>query len=301
MRLLSDFDGVWTHPRLEASVQASLLDAALIRGVDGSQREAARAWIVAARRAVLAEPAVNGWAPGRRLSCFADEDPFAEHSALLHAIARAAASDPVAAALERGAQSASGLSLEDFGGHIHRQAVHQVEATRGPGMLAESVAAGHQLIDAGIDIVMVSNSGNDKLDRWFSSVGFKHTPHPHTAPGSLRLRGQAQKFALDGARSQRLVLGTLDIEVARPRYEAILREEAPDAVVGDVFSLDIALPLQLKRSDPAWKHVRLFWLTRDYAPARMRREIEAHAPEVECVDDGLPGVAARLLRAVEER
>ncbi len=301
MRLLSDFDGVWTHPRLEASVQASLLDAALIRAVDASQRDAARAWIAAARRTVLAEPWRYGWAPGGRLSCFADEDPFAEHSALLYAITRASASDPLAAAIREGAERASGLSLEDFGGKLHHEAVRQVEETRGPSMLTESVTAGHQMIDAGIDIVMVSNSGNDKLDRWFSSVGFKHTPHPHAAPGALRLRGHAQKFALDETRSERMHLGALDIEVARPKYEAILREEAPGAVVGDVFSLDIALPLRLKRSDPAWKHVRLFWLTRDYAPARMRREIEAHAPEVECIDDGLPGVAARLLAGIEER
>ena len=295
MRLLSDFDGVWTHPRLEASVQASLLDAALIRAVPEAQRDAARAWIAAARRSVLADPQHHGWAPTGRLSCFADEDPFAEHSGLLYRIHHEAPRDPLAAAIERGVQAAHGIPLEEFGGRIHTQAVHLVEDTRGPGILPEAAEAGHRMVDAGIDIVLVSNSGDDKLDRWFGSVGFKHTPHPHVAPGALRMRGHARKFQLDDARSQRLVIGALDIEVARPRYEAILREEAPDAVVGDVFSLDIALPLWLKRTEPSWQRVRLFWLTRDYAPERMRRDIVAHAPEVECVADGLPGVAQRLL------
>jgi hypothetical protein len=90
-----------------------------------------------------------------------------------------------------------------------------------------------------------------------------------------------------------LDLDGMRIELARPHYEAILREEAPDAVVGDVFSLDLAVPLALRRSEPSWTHVRLFWLVRDYAPARMRRALAA-APEVEQVTGGFEAVAAAL-------
>jgi hypothetical protein len=75
-----------------------------------------------------------------------------------------------------------------------------------------------------------------------------------------------------------------------------LDEEAPDAVVGDVLSLDLSLPLHLKRTQVAWKHVRLFWLMHPYTPERMKREVARLAPgEVEMVEGGLAGVAERLL------
>jgi hypothetical protein len=84
--------------------------------------------------------------------------------------------------------------------------------------------------------------------------------------------------------------------VARPFYAQVLEEEAPDAVVGDVFSLDLALPLALKRTRPGWRHVRLFWLVHPYTTERMRREIAQLAPgEVEAVEGGLAAVAERLL------
>jgi len=84
------------------------------------------------------------------------------------------------------------------------------------------------------------------------------------------------------------------VELRRPRYEAILREEAPDAVVGDVFSLDLALPLALRRREPAWRHVRLFWIAGECGSPRMARELASAAPELERMEDGLAGVANAL-------
>jgi hypothetical protein len=81
----------------------------------------------------------------------------------------------------------------------------------------------------------------------------------------------------------------------------VLAEEVPDAVVGDVFSIDLALPLAMKRRDPAWRHVRLFWLVHPYTPERMTRALAGVAgeksvpPEVEPVEGGLAAVAKRLL------
>jgi hypothetical protein len=67
-------------------------------------------------------------------------------------------------------------------------------------------------------------------------------------------------------------------------------------VVGDVFSLDLALPLWLKRTQPSWRHVRLFWLVHPYTPTRLRAAISEYAAgEVEPVEGGLTGVADRLL------
>lgn len=295
MKLLSDFDGVWTHPREESRAQGDLVDAQLVAWSPPELRDEARAWLADARRRVLAQPDLYGWAPGGRLSCFADEDPFAEHSALLHYIHLHAGIDRVATALHEAVLEPGHESLEAFGGAAHAEAVARVEQSRGPGVLATAAEAGRRMLSGGVEIVVVSNSGREKLDRWFAHAQLPHVVHPEIAPGSLRLRGGARKFVLDPARCAIESFGTLSVETARPYYDGILREEMPGAVVGDVFSLDLSLPLVLKRTDPAWRNVRLFWLVHDYTPARVREQLAAHAPEVEPISDGLTGVARELL------
>src|SRR5260221_530441 len=82
----------------------------------------------------------------------------------------------------------------------------------------------------------------------------------------------ARKFGLAGGAAGVLEVGSLRVDVARPDYARVLSEEVRDAVVGDVFSLGLGLPLAMKRRDPGWRSVRLFWLVQPYTPERMRRE-----------------------------
>lgn len=300
MKLLSDFDGVWTDPVAEGAAQGDVLDTRLVATQPAAEQAAARAWIAAARAETLADPSRWGWAtPAGRLAAFADEDPFSPHSALLHHLAASAPSDPVAARLLAGARAAGEGSLAAFGAATHLAGVARVEAERGPGVLPGAADAGRALLAAGIEVVLVSNSDGEKLERWFAHAGLPHVLHPGRPARGLRLRGAAGKHLLDPARSEWLELDGIRIEVARPSYEAILREEAPDAVVGDVVSLDLALPLWLRRHEPAWRHVRIFWIVRGYAPVRLRRAVAAAAPEVEAVEGGLASVAAALGAAPE--
>jgi len=295
MRLLSDFDGVWTLPVEEGVAHGEELDRALEGLVGEADRAAVRDWVARARAAVRAEPTRFGWASAGRLSAFADEDPFTEHGAVLHYLHERRAADPLAARLAS-AIEAGGETLDAFGGRCHVAGVRRVEARRGPGILAAAAASGRDLLAGHTEIVVVSNSGTEKLERWFGAAGVPARVHPADGPGALRLRGSARKFVLAPGAGEGLAVGGMRVDVARPDYERILREERPDAVVGDVFSLDLALPLALKRRDPDWRDVRLFWLVHPYTPERMRREVASlPAGEVEPVEGGLAGVAARLL------
>jgi hypothetical protein len=297
MKLLSDFDGVWTHPAREAAAQGERLDAMLAGVLPEARRDEGLAWLAAARRAIAAEPTRWGWTSAGRISAFADEDPFSAHSALLHYVHERAAHEPFAALLRDAVLASEYGSLDRLGTAAHEAGVARVEAERGPGVLPAAAAAGRALFAAGGEIVLVSNSRSEKLDRWFAHAGLPHTRHPERANGALRVRGDARKHVLGEGGEPPLELGGARIEIARPYYLAILREEAPDAIVGDVFSLDLALPLALKRSESAWRDVRLFWLAHDYAPERMRRVLAdvIAMGEVEPVANGLEGVAARLL------
>lgn len=296
MKLVSDFDGVWTFPEDESRAQGEALDAALIDALPTGERDAAAAWIRDGRSAATAEPTRYGWAPGGRLSCFGDEDPFAFHSGFLHYLgARAGDGDPMAVRL-RDAIVAEHGSIDRFGGWSHAEGVRRVAETRGPGVLPAAARAGRALLDGGIEVVVVSNSGTDKLAKWFDHAGVPHTVHPERKPGALRLRGSGRKFILDGERAEPIEIGQAWIETARPHYEEALRDEKPDAVVGDVFSLDLALPLALKRREKPFANMRLFWLIQPYTPPWLREAVAASAGgEVEEVSGGLAGVAERVL------
>jgi hypothetical protein len=295
MKLLTDFDGVWTYPDEEGIANGAALDAALEDMLGEGERAAVRDWIVRARAALRAEPARWGWSTAGRIAAFADEDPFTEHGALLHYLESARGNDPLAARLAAVVEEREG-SLGALGGRAHLGGVREVEARRGPGITAPAAQAGRELLERGVEVVVVSNSGTEKLKRWFDHVGLPNRIHPEHADGALRLRGSARKFVLAPAAVDTFEAGGLRVDVARPHYDEVLREERPDAIVGDVYSLDIALPLALKRREPGWRNVRLFWLVHPYSPDRVRRAL-ASLPDgdVEIVEGGLPGVAGRLL------
>jgi hypothetical protein len=195
MKLLSDFDGVWTYPEAEGVAHGAALDAALEAVLGEGERAAVRDWIARARAALRAEPTRWGWTAAGRISAFADEDPFTEHGALLHFLESSRASDPLAARLAAAVEERDG-SLDALGGRAHVGGVRDVEAKRGPGITADAAQAGRELLARGVDVVVVSNSGTEKLKRWFDHAGLPNTIHPEHADGALRLRGSARKFVL---------------------------------------------------------------------------------------------------------
>jgi len=296
MKLLSDFDGVWTNPAAEARAQGEYLDATLLEWTAPATRAETAEWLARARAATLADPTRYGWAPGGRLSAFADEDPFSPHSALLHYLHLHRVDDPRAAALCAAVEAHGFADLEAFGGKAHAMGVQRAVATRGPGILPAAADAGRRLLERGVEIVVVSNSGTDKLATWFDHAGVPQRVHPERAKGALCLRGAARKFVLGGPELAPVMLGATKVDVSRPYYDAILRDERPDAVVGDVFSLDLALPLALRRREPAFAALRLFWLIHEYTPAWLRSAVERHAPEVERIEGGFATLAEKLLQ-----
>src|SRR5580765_900490 len=200
MKLVSDFDGVWTMPDDEASAQQAWMERTLSAWAGERGRAGVGEWLRDARAAVAAEPTRYGWVSHGRVSAFGDEDPFTRHSGLLHYIHERAERDPVAADL-RNAVEAHGLTLDTFGGRAHAEGVAEVARTRGPGILPAAAAAGRALLDAGVEVVVVSNSGTDKLASWFTHAGVPNVVHPTRRPGALRLRGSARKFVLDAERT----------------------------------------------------------------------------------------------------
>jgi FMN phosphatase YigB (HAD superfamily) len=235
-KILSDFDGVWTDPEHEAR-------AVLVRfGEELAQRTERGLGAVLEdleffRAHSESEPHRHGWTPGGRLTAYADEDPFLAVSGIASALTSSGG--------ERAAPYVSALAREsgvDFMTLADR-AFRAVGAVPGVGaLLPEALDVLEALETRGCDLVIVSNSDTSKLVQFFAARGVHASPD-HGA--RVRVRGLARKWAL-GPSDEHIVVRGRRVLVDRPDYRRILDEERPDLVVGDVFSLDLALPFHMR-------------------------------------------------------
>lgn len=245
VKVLSDFDGVWTDQRAEARcvVDHFVARAAELAGVAADE---AQADFDGLARALARAPAAHGWAPGEELSpgaggvltAFVDEDPLL----LASALGRALGLDDAPQELRRYMRAILGAgfpSLSAFTNRCFLEATERFRSRAHELVVPRALEAFEALRAAGAELVIVSNSSTEKIAGLLGPLGLP-------VGGALRVRGHAAKFAL-GPSDRHELLGGRRVALDRPRYLRALEEEQPDVVIGDVYSLDLALPLWLRR------------------------------------------------------
>lgn len=243
--LLTDFDGVWTDPARELRAVAGFLTSELARfGGVGAARAAE--WYDAFRAEVLARPGEHGWRIDGRLVSYVDEDVFAEPTAVGQWIDRAASAD---AARLRTAILGEFPSVLAFLDHCYHATCARFRAEVAHDLTRGAERVLRWFLRERIPVVFASNAPFEKVAGWLAHHGLEVADARETAPGSAPLRayGRAGKQWL-GAGTESLSAGGREIAVDRPQYRAILEREHATLVVGDVFSLDLALPLAMRHA-----------------------------------------------------
>jgi hypothetical protein len=115
--------------------------------------------------------------------------------------------------------------------------------------------------------LIVSNSSTGRILGILEKSGISAYSHGETPKsGAVRVRGDARKFELSTNPS--VFHAGRPVDIARPKFEALLREERPDVAVGDVFSFDLALPCALRlRGEPGFEGLHAVLRRRPYTPA----------------------------------
>ena len=279
-KILSDFDGVWTNQGPEADVLLSWMIDRLVEysGGDASSR---RSEIDAIIKDMKATPAQHGWAPDGRISAFIDEDPLVVSSSLCRYID---ATESETAQRYKSAVLTAGFdSLSAFSEHAYVQATAAYREAHPPCLVDDAAAKLAALHDAGADVVIISNSGADKISAWFQAAGVDAGPEPDRL---LRVRGSAAKWWL-GSGQDRIEVEGRSIFVDRPKYRTAIVDENPDLIIGDVFSLDLALPHVLRRDGVP------------EAPSQLALRAHAHTPS--WVTEGrASGAIDHVVAGVEE-
>jgi len=282
LKILSDFDGVWTNQAEEAREVLALMISrvAVLADVERARVEADFERFEAL---VLAQPEQHGWAPDGRITAYVDEDPFCVPNALATWLGKDEARALPETAVYREAILGSGQGLSDFGDRCFLDAGEALRQRGAPPMVAEAREVVDELAAAGAELVVVSNSSSAKILDAFRAIDVDARETPG---GDLRVRGAAMKFKL-GELGESLQLAGREVHVDRPLYRRAIEEESPDLLIGDVWSLDLALAAHMRAAgEPA-------------APRTLVLRQQAHTPAW-VLDDRAAGAIDHLITDLSE-
>ncbi|HET6582353.1 MAG TPA: hypothetical protein VFG69_02875 [Nannocystaceae bacterium] len=245
LKILSDFDGVWTDQANEAAAVRRFAIDELARVCEVPSRRAEDDYDAFVRM-MQARPHEHGWAPDGRITAYIDEDPLCESSSLARWLA--VTDDPRGVRVRAAIVAAGFATVHAFSEHLFHGGVALFRSEHPPWIVPGARAMLDALHSRGAELVIVSNSSSEKLVDFFTSVGIDAS---EDGGHELRVRGSAGKWKLAGDAS--LVVGGRSIFVDRPAYRTLVADEAPDLIIGDVFSLDLAMPhvMRTQRADGA--------------------------------------------------
>jgi hypothetical protein len=278
-----DFDGVFTDPSHEGDVCSKhFRDKIISLGLSeaGLDTEAAvDSWLGELRARQASKPFHYGWRSEGRISAFTFEDPFIRNIGLADFM-DGLAGDGDLRAKKVLSRLKSSEKISSFG-ELSEWAFHKLHLKKAPDPSAKAWVG--EALDRGHEVVIVSNSASDKIHEFLDQVGFSKDRRP-------QVRGGAKKFGL-GHEPRQIEVGshgseTVRVDTDRPFYEQALLELKPDAVIGDVFCLDLSLPVRLKREKKLEFKWGIFYRHRDYTPTPMVELVtgrQTRVPEVRLV------------------
>jgi hypothetical protein len=239
LRILTDFDGVLTTQDAEAAAVGARLLERVAEALSGD-RIRALALVEGLRGEIRADPAAHGWFDGGEISCFADEDPYVFHVATAFALWRKGPAEVRERLRAAGIDSAEALAARSFD-----EGTAAWRAKNPSHVRQDALGALQTFFSTGAEVVIVSNSSTERIRSLLEPTGLLRW-----GAGKLRIRGGARKFAVGGDRPKG-VPASVDlcgrkVALRRGPFYDILEDERPDVAIGDVFSLDLALPVALR-------------------------------------------------------
>jgi FMN phosphatase YigB (HAD superfamily) len=247
MKLLSDFDGVLTNQTEEAERVLSLFKERLFE-LSGGNSGLVESLFKLGFEEMEKKPSSHGWRSQGRVTAYANEDLFIRNNGLAACLDDFCVSNSEVAELQK--KIVVDTEYSDFStlaNWAFGVMAGETKAGERKPLDPEAVQVIREFLSEGIKIVVVSNSGTERIVAMFEDAGLKVKGHDADPDAQLRIRGGAKKYEL-GAERSGFNVGDYWIDTTRPFYQKILDEERPQAVIGDVFSLDIALPLHMAKT-----------------------------------------------------
>lgn len=294
MKLVSDFDGIWTNQANEAEfVRKYIVN--YLSELSGKDRSFIEETLLLCKDEMDKEPHKYGWVNGGKIAAYYHEDPFGDNNAIFDYINKTGISDETVftkkVKIVCDAVLTKYKTLADFSQDCFYLSTSRFKEEGKLNAVAETASIVDKLKSSGTDIVIVSNSKTTKIEYVFDKVGIKAGTGEDS---KVKVRGDAMKFGIDNSFTELpedlKINENISVPLRRPSYFKILSEEKPDFVIGDVFSLDIALPLYLRMNDKNFSNLKVIQRVQTYTPEwvkefLMRDEFKGIAFLVDGVDE----------------
>jgi hypothetical protein len=277
MRIVMDFDGVFTDPSDEGDAcskyfRDSILELGL-KELDLGTANQVDSWLGECRARQASQPFHFGWRSEGRISAFTFEDPFIRNIGLADFLdSLVAQKDQRATRVLKELEKTH--KIKTFG-ELSERSFHQITLKKRPDPSAKAWVM--SAIEKGHELFIVSNSAGEKIEAFLNQNGYPEDKRP-------KVSGGARKFGLGEKGNPLLVADDGNVKVVidtnRPLYENALMEIKPDLVIGDVFSLDLALPIRLKREGKLELKGGIFYKQRDYTPSVLLYLISGRASKL---------------------
>ncbi len=303
VKLVSDFDGVWTNQEIEAGYVWNHITSSLA-ALTGESKETIGGLLNGCKKEMDRQPYEYGWFFDGSVAAYYQEDPFGDNNAIFDYINRAASTRSYSnfkqqiAKMKAAILEKTKMSLAEYSNDCFIKATTQFKLE---GKLKPVETAGeivNKLNSAGVEIVIASNSKTEKIEHLFRKAGHTVTNERAIRRGRLHAIGDAKKFVIDRGFSEvpdsMEIKGKYKVNLRRKNYHKILLQEKPDYVIGDVFSLDLALPLYMRLNDSRVKNLKVIQKVQDHTPDWVKdflskEEFKGIAFMVDSIDD-LPGL-----------
>lgn len=285
MRIVMDFDGVYTDPTDEGEACSrnfrNKIVSLQLKSFGLHSEEGVDSWLGELRARQAREPYRFGWRSEGKVSAFTFEDPFIRNIGLADFLDHLAAEgDSRSNAVLKGLSSRE--SIRSYG-ELSEWSFHQLHLNKKPDFQAKAWVL--DALSKGHEITIVSNSATGKIEEFLDQSGYPRDRRPS-------VRGGARKFGL--GRSPNFIelecrdSGVFQVDTDRPNYEQALLEVRPDLVIGDVFCLDLSLPIRLKREKKLEFKGGIHYRHRDYTPSKMVNAVSgrhSRVPELSLLRD----------------
>ncbi|MBN20408.1 MAG: hypothetical protein CL678_03895 [Bdellovibrionaceae bacterium] len=255
MKILCDFDGVLTN-QVEEALQVQTAFLQTLAAIHPEQAQGVETLYKRVLQVMNENPWRHGWVRNGRVSAFANEDLFIRMNGVASCLDQWAYEG-----LYKADAWKKALMKNEIGSFVElldlsfQKMVETTQAEQRNPLDPEVTKVLKGLLSHEVEVVIVSNSSTSRIEGILKMAELEKLP--------IRIRGNAKKYEL-GNEPKTMEVGSYFVEVDRPFYQKILDEEKPQAVIGDVFSLDLALPLTLAQQ--SGEEIDLFLRKREYTP-----------------------------------
>lgn len=270
MKLISDFDGIWTNQAKEADyVWDFILN--YLADLTSQNKIFISDTLAQCRNEMNKTPELFGWYNNGAVACFYHEDPFGDNNAIFDYINKTGLSDDSdylkSLKLIRDSVLKKYKSLADFSQDCFYLATTKFKEEGKLQPVSDAMDVIKKLNLSETEIIIVSNSRTNKIEHVFEKAGIIASPEMGSA---VRVRGDAMKFVVDDTFSdipESLNINEkINVPLRRKSYYNILLEEKPGFVIGDVFSLDLSLPLFLRLNHKDFSELKVVQRIQTYTP-----------------------------------